>query len=208
MLSILLITLHRRHTRKARLSNRRPNFICRFFSARFGTGGNSSLSGDQEEKSGLIDDDEDDQDQEDDAGDAVELEISQLRNAAGVVGDIVAAEEGRFVPSSSSFAVTSSSSSSSPSTSSQPQLVAPQLQEQQQHFVRMDSLPGYRGMCMGMGMTGIDRDIDETELPAYEDNDGSEEGSMVQDGFRGGSTFTPSGSENGSLHEVLGAPKN
>lgn len=62
-------------------------------------------------------------------------------------------------------------------------------------------------MGMVSNMTGIEEDADEIELPAYEDNDGSEAAGLVQDGF-GGYTPSLSGSESGSLHEVLGAPKN
>lgn len=195
MFSILLLTLHRRHLAKARHANRRPNAISRFISARFGLGGNGyGRSGDEEEKAELV------MNQEDVIEEGMESEIQQLRNAASVVGDIVAAEEGRFVPSAPS------SSSSSQTMASE----LPATQYVQSHFARLDSLPGYRH-GMGMSMTGIEGEGEDIELPAYEDNDGSEGASVVQDGFGymgPGSDYTPSGSETSSLHEVLGAPKN
>jgi len=174
MFSILLLTLHRRHLRNARLANRQPNFLCRFISARFGTNSRDDR-----------DDSDYDEKYELDSEGGMDSDITQLSNAASVVGDIVAAEEGRFVTPSS--------------PSQQHQSLA--------HFVptRIDSLPSYR---FGMGMTGIEED----ELPAYEDNDGSEESEgLVSDGFRyagPGSEYTPEGSETSSLHEILGAPKN
>lgn len=45
------------------------------------------------------------------------------------------------------------------------------------------------------------------ELPAYEDNDGSESSSFVADGFRympGSSEYSPSHSPAGSLSDILG----
>ncbi|KAH8659175.1 hypothetical protein BGZ60DRAFT_531088 [Tricladium varicosporioides] len=48
---------------------------------------------------------------------------------------------------------------------------------------------------------------DGEELPAYEDNDGSEEGSVVADGFRytpGSSDYSPSHSASGSVSDILG----
>lgn len=44
-------------------------------------------------------------------------------------------------------------------------------------------------------------------LPAYEDNDGSEDGSMVADGFRytpGSSDYSPGHSQSGSVSDILG----
>jgi len=109
----------------------------------------------------------------------MEGEITQLRNAAGVVSDLIAAEEGRSHPQQSS-PLPISYPSSTP-------------------FRRVNSLPGY-GSEVGEG----------EELPAYEDNDGSEMSSVVADGFRytpGSSDYTP-GSENtsetGSMNDILG----
>lgn len=44
----------------------------------------------------------------------------------------------------------------------------------------------------------------EEELPAYEDNDGSDLSSIVSDGYRPGTLYTPSQSPNGSLSDILG----
>lgn len=47
----------------------------------------------------------------------------------------------------------------------------------------------------------------DDELPAYEDNDGSEMGSMVSDGFRytpGSSNYSPGHSASGSVNDILG----
>lgn len=50
---------------------------------------------------------------------------------------------------------------------------------------------------------------EEEALPAYEDNDGSEDSSFVADGFRyqPGSEYTPSHSSQGSVSDVLGPEK-
>jgi len=137
--------------------------------------------------------------QEDVADEGMDSEINQLRNAASVVSDIIAAEEGRYV-------------SPSPSSSSQTTETSTSPISHEQHVLAMNSseLPGYR-QGMGTNMTGID--LDEIELPAYEDNDGSEAASVVQDGFRyggPGSGYLPNGgeSETSSLNEVLGVGKN
>lgn len=44
----------------------------------------------------------------------------------------------------------------------------------------------------------------EEELPAYEDNDGSDMSSIVSDGYRPGTLYTPSQSSGGSLSDILG----
>lgn len=69
---------------------------------------------------------------------------------------------------------------------------------------RTTSLPGY-GSVLGE---------DGEELPQYEESDGSEESSMVADGFRytpGSSDYTPGNSPNiseaGSVRSVLGDTK-
>jgi len=193
MFSILLLTLHRRHLANARRANRHPNSLSRFFSARFGLGSYGRNGDDDEEKTELVMN-------QDDIEEDMESEIQQLRNAASVISDIVAAEEGRFVASTAS-------SSSSQAVSSERSTSSQYVQE---HYARMDSLPGYRH-GMGMNMTGIEGEGEYIELPAYEDNDGSEDASVVQDGFGymgPGSQYIPSGSETSSLHEALGAPKN
>jgi hypothetical protein len=95
-------------------------------------------------------------------------DITQLRNAADVVGDIVAAEEVRSEP--------------------MPILVSEDRPLMQDFEI---------GSQVGDG----------EELPAYEDNDGSEMSSMIADGFRytpGSSDYSPSHSPAGSVGDILG----
>ena len=95
-------------------------------------------------------------------------DITQLRNAADVIGDIVAAEEVRSEP--------------------MPILVSEDRPLMQDFEI---------GSQVGDG----------EELPAYEDNDGSEMSSMIADGFRytpGSSDYSPSHSPAGSVSDILG----
>jgi hypothetical protein len=48
---------------------------------------------------------------------------------------------------------------------------------------------------------------DGEELPAYEDDSGNDDSSIISDGFRytpGSSNYTPSHSSNGGVNDVLG----
>ncbi|KAF7917077.1 hypothetical protein EAE99_009406 [Botrytis elliptica] len=72
---------------------------------------------------------------------------------------------------------------------------------------RFDGYTHGVGMEMGMGMGMHDEEDDDEVLPAYEDNDGSEESGSVADGFRytpGSSAYSPSHSASGSVSDVLG----
>ncbi|KAB8289980.1 hypothetical protein EYC80_010307 [Monilinia laxa] len=108
-------------------------------------------------------------------------DITSLRNAANVVGDMVAAEEGRSI---------SLQQSSHTQFSSQAPLLTPEYGTPAPHF------DTYRMV------------IQET-LPAYEgnDHDGSEASSLVADGFRytpGSSDYSPSHLASGSVSDILG----
>lgn len=132
-----------------------------------------------EEKEMLLEHCESDDDDDDDV--SVSDGITSLRNAANVVVDMVAAEEGRSI---------SSQPSSHNRFSSQSPLFTPEHESPVPHF---DTYP---------------IEIEET-LPAYEDNDhdGSEASSLVADGFRyipGSSDYSPSHSASGSVSDILG----
>jgi hypothetical protein len=102
-------------------------------------------------------------------------DITQLRNAAHVVGEMVVAEEGRAM-------------SISPSESAS-------LQASEE-----------RPLLQDFEMTMLTQ-VGGEELPAYEDNDGSEMSSVIADGFRytpGGSNYSPSHSPSGSVSDILG----
>lgn len=108
-------------------------------------------------------------------------EIGQLRNAADVVAEIVEAEE-------------SSASSPTPSQSIS-------LRSTQPGSSASEDRPLLREFEMSMLNVGGE------ELPAYEDNDGSEDSSVVADGFRytpGSSNYSPSHSPTGSVSDILG----
>jgi hypothetical protein len=95
-------------------------------------------------------------------------DITQLRNAADVIGDIVAAEEVRSEP-----------------------IPIPVSEDR----------PLMQDFEIGSQVG------DGEELPAYEDNDGSEMSSMIADGFRytpGSSDYSPSHSPAGSVSDILG----
>lgn len=98
-------------------------------------------------------------------------DIAEFRNAAAIVGDLVAAEEGRSQNRSEPISITPSETSR--------------------------SMRDYEiGSQVGDG----------EELPAYEDNDGSEASSFIADGFRytpGSTEYTPSNSPSG-LSDILG----
>ncbi|TGO47368.1 hypothetical protein BCON_0281g00130 [Botryotinia convoluta] len=189
LLSLLLITLHRRtcdpkarSKRQARLENR-----CRR-RASFRNWWNRILGQEEdfEEKDRLLHDDDSDCESENESEDtpsefSIEQDISSFRNAVDVVGDMVAAEEGRVF--------------SSPIRSV----------SVHQRSVSENQILHFDGYTHGVGI-GMDDDDDEV-LPAYEDNDGSEESGSVADGFRytpGSSAYSPSHSASGSVSDVLG----
>lgn len=101
-------------------------------------------------------------------------DITQLRNAAEVVGEMVVAEETRV-----------------PVTASEPMTIPVSETRPPPRDFDMSSQVG-----------------DGEQLPAYEDNDGSENSSVVADGFRytpGSSNYSPSHSPSGSVSDILGA---
>jgi hypothetical protein len=99
-------------------------------------------------------------------------DITQLRNAAEVVGDMVVAEEDRSM------------------TVVEPMpILATETRPLIQDFETLSQVG------------------DGEELPAYEDNDGSEASSFVADGFRytpGSTEYSPSHSPAGSVSDILG----
>jgi hypothetical protein len=99
-------------------------------------------------------------------------DITQLRNAAEVVGEMVVAEGDR------SLIIVESTP-----------IPAPETRPLMQDFETL-------------GQVGFGE-----ELPAYEDNDGSEASSFVADGFRytpGSTDYSPSHSAAGSVSDILG----
>ncbi|TGO21037.1 hypothetical protein BPAE_0246g00030 [Botrytis paeoniae] len=193
---LLVITLHRRtcnpkarSDRQARLENR-----CRR-RASFRNWWNRILGQEEdfEEKDRLLHDENSDCESENGSEDtpsefSVGQDISSFRNAVDVVGDMVAAEEGRVRVFSSAPA----HSVSIPV---------------HQRNVSEDQILHFDGYTHGVGIGMDDEDDDEEVLPAYEDNDGSEEARSVADGFRytpGSSAYSPSHSASGSVSDVLG----
>lgn len=99
-------------------------------------------------------------------------EITEFRNAASVVEDIVAAEEGRAEVAVAPMPIPVSETNS---------------------LVQDFDIGSQVG--------------DGEELPAYEDNDGSEDSSFIADGFRytpGSSEYSPAHSASGSVSDILG----
>ena len=124
---------------------------------------------------------------EDESGDEGALsttmseEITQLQNAASVVDDIVSAEEGR------------SRSSACPQTQSHTLSLPIPIPTSQSRDYDLASQIG-----------------DGEELPAYEDNDGSEMSSVIADGFRytpGSTEYSPANSETSDVNDVLGVDR-
>lgn len=106
-------------------------------------------------------------------------EITQFGNAVSVVDDMVSAEEGRV------------------------RTVA------YVHGRQPEPTPVSAGEegALSCGYDIGSQVGDGEELPAYEDNDGSEMSSMVADGFRytpGSSEYTPQQSASGSVSDILG----
>jgi hypothetical protein len=153
-----------RHRRRAHRRAAKKYAISRFLS-RFSSSSSDDEFDDYEEKQKALLADEEDR-----LSTTMTEEISQFRNAASVVEDIVSAEEGRSQVSMVPIPVSESSS-----------------------LMRDYDIGSQVG--------------DGEELPAYEDNDGSEDSSFVADGFRytpGSSEYSPSHSPAGSVSDILG----
>ncbi|KAH7313157.1 hypothetical protein BKA65DRAFT_154296 [Rhexocercosporidium sp. MPI-PUGE-AT-0058] len=106
-------------------------------------------------------------------------DLEQLRNAAEVVGEIVAVEQQQ---QHQPFLPTRTTPAPSPALVPAP--------EQVNVPVALDvvsPMPPF-----------------EEELPAYDDTDGSDLSSVVSDGYRPGTLYTPSQSPSGSLSDILG----
>lgn len=184
LLSLFVIALHRRtcnpkrradrqarreerHRRRAFRRAAHKHAITRFF---------SRISGHD------IDEDSDDYEEkrqallasaaEDGMSTTMTEEITELRNAAEVVDDMVSAESSRAQPIP---------------------IPAPAPATEDRPLLRDYDI----GSLVGDG----------EELPAYEDNDGSEMSSVVADGFRytpGSTEYSPSHSPAGSVSDILG----
>ncbi|KAF5875758.1 uncharacterized protein Bfra_011520 [Botrytis fragariae] len=189
LLSLFLITLYRRTCNPKARSNRQSRLETRCRRrASFRNWWNRILGQEEdfEEKDRLLhDDDDSDCESEDTPSEfSVGQDISSFRNAVDVVGDMVAAEEGRVCSSAPAHYV------SIPVHA-------------HQRNVSEDQILHFDGYTHGIEV----RMDDEEVLPAYEDNDGSEEGGSVADGFRytpGSSAYSPSHSASGSVSDVLG----
>jgi hypothetical protein len=99
-------------------------------------------------------------------------DITQLRNAAEVVGDIVVAEQERVL-----------------------------------NVVEPISIPANETRPLMRDFETLSQLGDEEDLPAYEDNDGSDASSFIADGFRytpGSTEYSPSHSPAGSVSDILG----
>ncbi|RDW92075.1 hypothetical protein BP5796_01469 [Coleophoma crateriformis] len=160
----------RREKRELRRAHRREvhkNAIMKLMAR---IGGNDSESDDFEEKykhQRLM------SDAEDGMSTTMSDEITQLRTAASVVGEIVAASPDSPRPTPSITVSVHDFACSTPSEQ------APLFSD----------------------------DLYSEELPAYEDNDGSEASSIIADGFRytpGSSEYSPSHSSSGSVSDILG----
>jgi len=112
----------------------------------------------------------------------VQGETAELRVAADVVGDMVAAEEGRAT-------AVNVAATPNPVTVT---VLAPTTEMETRPLLQQQFLEH-----VGHG----------EELPAYDDRDGSEMGSVVADGFGytpGGNGYTPGHSSSGSVSDILG----
>ncbi|KAF7926044.1 uncharacterized protein EAE97_010344 [Botrytis byssoidea] len=204
LLSLLLITLYRRT--RARNSKSKSHSTRHRHHASFRNCWNRLLGQEEdfEEKDRLLSDNSDsnsdfDSDCESESENTASeysfrQDLSSFRNAANVVSDMVAAEEGRVVFSAPAHYI-------SPSI---PIPVPVHQQSASEDQIRR--FDGYHMHGVGIGMDDEHEDVDEV-LPAYEDNDGSEESGSVADGFRytpGSSAYSPSHSASGSVSDVLG----
>lgn len=123
------------------------------------------------------------------AEEGVRGEIAELRVAADVVGDMVAAEEGRATT-----------------------VAAPPPPPVPEPIVALITVPAPAPMTQVQSPPLLPHQLLEhvghgEELPAYEDHDGSEMSSMIADGFGytpGGNGYTPSHSTHGSVSDILG----
>ncbi len=188
LFAFLLLSLHhrvctpkRRADRHRRKEKRRAHrravhkyAITKLLARISGNGDESSDSGsdDYEEKRSFL---------RREAQEVVQGEIAELRVAADVVGDMVAAEEGRATTIIAPAPEPVAAITRAPATEVESR---PLLQQQLLEHV-------------GHG----------EELPAYEDHDGSDLGSVVADGFGytpGGNGYTPSHSSSGGVSDILG----
>jgi hypothetical protein len=159
----------RREQRKRRRAYRRAvhkHAITRLLQRISGNESDSETDDYEEKRRALL------ADAEDGMSTTMTEDITQLRNAAEVVGDMVVAEGDR-----------------SPIIVESTQIPAPETRPLMQDFETL-------------GQVGFGE-----ELPAYEDNDGSEASSFVADGFRytpGSTDYSPSHSAAGSVSDILG----
>lgn len=110
-------------------------------------------------------------------------ELTQLNNAASVV-DAIVAEQIRVLPRAQPL----------PSAQPLPRPVPLVIPMQSSTFGNEDFELASQ---MGYG----------EDLPAYEDNDGSDDSSIISDGFRytpGSSNYSPAHSASGSVSDILG----
>ena len=131
--------------------------------------GNDSDDDDDDEKGeGLL------EDAEDGVSTTMSEDISQLRNAADVVGDMV-------------------------------EHVAVNTEGRAQAMPMLAPAPApvSQPMSIPVSSTMPLRDFEE-QLPAYEDDEGTEMDSIISDGYRPGMLYTPSQSSDGSLSDILG----
>lgn len=180
LFAILIIALHRRNCtpkrradRQARKERRRAyrravhkRAITRLL-ARLSGNDSDSEDDDEEKRQALL------SDAEDGMSTTMTEDITQLRNAAELVGDMVTAEGSRSQAVAEPISI--------PATTEARPLI--------------------------QGFETLSQVGDGEELPAYEDNDGSEASSFVADGFRytpGSSDYSPSHSPAGSVSDILG----
>ncbi|KAF7909209.1 uncharacterized protein EAE98_012288 [Botrytis deweyae] len=219
LLSLLLITLHRRTRHPKSHSAPPPHLNPRRRRATFRTYWNRILGQEEdfEEKDRLLSastsdsnyesENENENENEDEntlSEFSISRDISSFRNAADIVSDMVTAEEGRIFSSTPAPAHCISIPIPVPVSAS---AHAHQRNVSEDQIRRFDGYTHGVGMEMGMGMGMHDEEDDDEVLPAYEDNDGSEESGSVADGFRytpGSSAYSPSHSASGSVSDVLG----
>ncbi|KAE9363565.1 hypothetical protein N431DRAFT_489471 [Stipitochalara longipes BDJ] len=155
-----------RHRRRAYRRAVHKHAITRLLSRISGNESDSESDDYEEKRRALL------SDAEDGMSTTMTEDITQLRNAAEVVGEIVSAEEDRSLIVIDPTPI--------PATETRPLM---------QDFETLSQVG------------------DGEELPAYEDNDGSEASSFVADGFRytpGSTEYNPSHSPAGSVSDILG----
>lgn len=193
ILAFLLAALHRRtctpknraarqarreerHRRRAYRRAAKKHALSRFLSRVAGNATDDESSGDYEEKrQALL------ADAEDGMSTTMTEELTQFRNAANVVDEMITAQH---------------------------PIPQPQPQQSQAAAAPMTlALPVTESSALMHNYEISSQIGDGEELPAYEDSDGSEEGSVVADGFRytpGSSNYCPSHSASGSVSDILG----